>query len=134
VTHRKTTSSGNARAGSARRGETHPIKPEWQAAVKAEIVSRHMTEKDFSKRIGCAQSTMHDLLNSPEARYSSLVPKIHAFLSWDEPRAPEPMPPIFSRDALEVAGMFDLLPEEIRRSMRDQLVATVALIRKKTGE
>jgi predicted transcriptional regulator len=103
----------------------------WQAAVREKISEFHMTEKDFAKKIGCAQSTMHDLLHSPEARHSSLVAKIHAFFGWQEPRKPEPMPPIFSPEALEMAAVFDVLPEGFRRALLAQAEEAAALIRRK---
>jgi hypothetical protein len=89
-----------------------------------------MTEKRLSVVVKCAQSTMHDLLNSPESKYSSLVPDVHKALGWPPPGEPEPDPLILSPDALEMAGMFDKLPEEVRRSMRDQAAAVLAVLRK----
>ena len=105
--------------------------PKWQADVKVRLLELGMTEKDLAVAVRCAQSTMHDLLNSSEARYSSLVPSVHAILKWSEPPEPEAAPAIFSPDALEMAGLFDKLPEEVRRSMRDQAAAIVALLPKK---
>jgi hypothetical protein len=93
-----------------------------------------MTVKDLAAAVKCGQSTMHDLLNSPEAKHSSLVPAIHRRLGWNPPAAPEADPVIFSPDALEMAGMYDRLPEEVRKSMRDQAAAFLAaLARPKTG-
>lgn len=94
--------------------------------MKAELERRKKegleitTEKELAMAIGCAQSTMHDLLNSPDAKHSSLVPAVHAVFKWAPPGEPEAAPPIFSRDALEVAGMFDHLPEAARKLLRDQ--------------
>jgi hypothetical protein len=99
--------------------------------VKAKLLEIPMTEKELAVAVKCAQSTMHDLLNSAEAKHSSLVPAVHRVLGWDPPADPEAAPPIFSPDALEMAGLFDRLPEEVRRSMRDQAAAIVALLPKK---
>lgn len=78
-----------------------------------------MTEKELAKRVGCAQSTMHDTLNNPDAKNSSLVPAIHAALGWDPP--PDPQAPVIlpSPDAIEMAKLYDRLPEHIKRKIRD---------------
>lgn len=78
-----------------------------------------MTEKDFAKRVGCAQSTMHDILHNPEASHSSLVPMIHDALGWDPPPDLHTAPPLPSPDAIEMAHMFDRLPEELKKKLRD---------------
>lgn len=93
-----------------------------------------MTEKDLAKIVKCAQSTMHDTLNSPDAKHSSLVPAIHKALGWDAPAEPEANPQIYSADALEMAGMFDLLPESMRKAMRDQAKAVLDLVKKPDGD
>jgi len=130
MVRRRASSAGIPRAGSAKRGHGYPVKPKWQAAVKAKLTEIGMTEKQLAAEVGCAQSTMHDTLNNPEARNSSLVPAIHAFFKWKPPGEPEADPVIFSPDALEMAGLYDRLPEEVRRAMRDQAVATLAMIKK----
>lgn len=92
-----------------------------------------MTVKDLAAEVKCGQSTMHDTLNNPEAKHSSLIPAIHRALKWKEPSAPEADPVIFSPDALEMAGMYDRLPDEVRKSMRDQAAAILALLTPKPG-
>lgn len=101
--------------------------------MKKRIGELGMNEKTFAAKVGCAQSTMHDLLNNPEAKHSSLVPKVHRELGWNAPNAPEADPIIFSPDALEMAGMYDRLPEDVRKSMRDQAAAFLAALAKKPG-
>lgn len=130
MARRKTSSNGGARPGSPRRGPAYPVKPKWQADVKAALQTAGKTEKDLAGEIRCAQSTLHDLLNSNEARHSSLVPAIHRALGWGPPGEPEAAPPIFTPDALEMAQMYDRLPEDVRKSMRDQAAAILALINK----
>jgi hypothetical protein len=92
-----------------------------------------MTVKDLALAVKCGQSTMHDTLNNPDAKHSSLVPAIHQVLKWAPPGEPESSAPIFSPDALEMAGLYDRLPEDVRRSMRDQATAIVNLLGKKPG-
>lgn len=77
-----------------------------------------MTTKDLAKKVGCAQSTMQDTLNNPSARHSSLVPAIHAAIGWDPPPDPQ-SPPLPSPDAIEMGHLFDRLPEDVRRKLRD---------------
>jgi hypothetical protein len=112
------------------RGSAYPVKPKWQADVKARLVELGMTEKQLAAAVKCAQSTMHATLNSADARHSSLVPKIHAVLKWPAPVDPNSAPLILSPDALEVATMFDQLPEEAKRSMRDQVATILGLLNK----
>jgi lambda repressor-like predicted transcriptional regulator len=127
---RTASSTGNARPGSAPRGHGYPVKPKWQADVKARLADMGRTVKWLAGEVGCVQSTMHDTLNNPEARHSHLVPKIHRVLGWNPPGEPEATPIILSADALEVAGMYDRLPEEVRKSMRDQASAFLAALAK----
>ncbi len=98
--------------------------------MKARLLELGMNEKELAGAVKCAQSTMHDTLNSPEAKHSSLVPAIHAVLGWEPPLDPEAAPPIFSPDALEMAGLYDQLPEEVRVSMRNQAAAILAMLKK----
>lgn len=88
------------------------------------------TEKELALAVGCAQSTMHDLLNSEDARYSSLVPDVHRVFGWSPPNPPEAMPPVFSPDALEMAAMYDQLPENVRELMRAQAKSFIDLASK----
>ena len=101
-----------------RRGPGYPVKPEWQEDVRNRITALGLNEKALAQRVRCAQSTMHDLLNSPDARYSSLVPAVHDAIGWDPPPDPQ-SPPLPSADAIEMAHMFDRLPEEARKKIRD---------------
>ncbi len=93
--------------------------------------------KELANAVGCAQSTMHDMLNSTEAKGSHLVPRVHEVLGWPAPadptRPPDPSPPLPSPDAIELAKMFDLLPDEIRESIRSQALAVLRMIGKDPG-
>lgn len=114
-----------------RRGPAYPVRPEWQENVKrrlAKLGDGGMTEKALAKKIGCAQSTIHDLLNSPEARYSSLVPAVHAAIGWDPPPDPGDAPPLPSPDAIELGHMYDRLPEHVKKLIRDQAKVALDLI------
>ena len=115
-----------ARSG-PREGHGYPVKPTWQEDVKAEIAKRRITEKAFAKLVGCAQSTMHDLLNK-RGRDSTLVPLVHAALGWDPP--PDPQAPVIlpSPEALEVAAMFDRLPEQWRKKIRDEAQFALSIV------
>jgi hypothetical protein len=95
------------------------VKPHWQEDVKNAFARQGLNEKQFAKKVGCAQSTMHDLLNSSEASHSALVPAIHAALGWDPPPDLHTAPPLPSPDAIEMAHMFDRLPEELKKKLRD---------------
>jgi hypothetical protein len=94
-----------------------------------------MTAKALAKKIRCAQSSMSDAL-APTAKHSTLVPAIHRALGWDPPprlAAPTNDPvPIPSADALEMAGMFDRLPENVKQALRDQAKAYLELLEAKT--
>jgi lambda repressor-like predicted transcriptional regulator len=105
------------------------VKPPWQEDVRAQLIKIGMTEKDFAKRVGCAQSTMHDLLNKQPSKGSSLVPRVHEVLGWDPPPDPQsPSPPLPSPDAIEMAHLFDRLPEAVKRTMRDQAKSIIEAI------
>ncbi len=77
-----------------------------------------LSEHEFAKRIRCAQSTLHDLLNSPDAEYSSLLPAVHAAFGWDPP--PDPVggsASLPSSDAIELGHMFDRLPDDMKSKL-----------------
>lgn len=114
-------------------GHGYPVKSTWQEDVKSHLSKLGITEKDLAKKIGCAQSTMHDTLNNPEARNSTLVPAIHAAIGWDPPPDPQAPVPLPSPDAIELGHMFDRLPEEIRKQMRDQAKSILDLIERTSG-
>jgi lambda repressor-like predicted transcriptional regulator len=104
------------------------VKPAWQEDVVKAIGRLGITEKDLAKKIGCAQSTLHATLHSPAARHSSLVPAIHSAIGWDPPPDPQ-SPPLPSADALEMAQMYDRLPEHIKKKMRDDAAFYLTLPR-----
>jgi lambda repressor-like predicted transcriptional regulator len=110
------------------------VKPAWQEDVRQAIKKRGLTEKALAKRVGCAQSTLHDMLNNPDASHSSLVPAVHEALGWDPPPDPQESPPLPSADAIEMAHLFDRLPEHIRRQLRDQARTYIDLLKKGDGE
>lgn len=124
---KRTTSARHTRKS---RGPGYPVLPKWQADVKLAIEKMGLDPKAFAKMIPCAQSTLHDMLNLPDAKHSSLVPRIHVLLGWPPPATPQATPQILSPDALEAAGMFDLLPEDVRRAIKAQLASTLAAIKK----
>ncbi len=93
--------------------------PAWQEDVKRRLKLIGLNEKELAKKVGCAQSTMHDILNNPEAKHTSLLPHIHSALGWDPPPDPQASPPLPSPDAIEMAHMFDRLPDELKKKLRD---------------
>ena len=109
---------GMPRKDSRRRGPAYPVKTQWQEDVRARLKTLGLTRKDLAKRIGAAQSTIQVTLTSPDARHSSLVPAIHAAIGWDPPPDPQ-SPPMPSQDAIEMAHLYDKLPDEVRRKLRD---------------
>lgn len=105
--------------GMPRRGITYPVTRDWQNGVRAALERAKMTPKQLAKKVGCAQSTMSDLL-SEDARYSTLIPKIHRALGWDPPPVPEAVNdpvPIPTPDAVELSKMFDRLSDEHREKL-----------------
>jgi transcriptional regulator with XRE-family HTH domain len=100
-------------------GPAYPVKPKWKDDVRLEMKRRGLQQKDLARKIGCAQGSLSEAL-SKEARQSSLVPLIHAVFGWAppiDPHAPQEPPP--SPDAIELAHLFDRLPEQARRKLRD---------------
>jgi hypothetical protein len=103
-----------------RRGQTYTVTPEWQRDVRARLKAKGMTSKQLAKAVRAAPSTVSELL-SPTARHSTLLPAIHRVLEWDPPPVPaapsdDPIP-IPSPDAVEMAAMFDRLPEAVRKKL-----------------
>jgi hypothetical protein len=123
----------------ARRGETgigstgerkrggYVADPTWQEAVRKKLAADGVTEKAFAKKVGCAQSTLHDTLHVAY-KSSHLIPKINKLLKWELPQKlpRESSPPLPSADAIEAAMMFDALPEDLRRAKIAELRATYA--------
>lgn len=100
------------------RGHAYPVKRAWQEDVRARLAALGITPKELAQKIGCAQSSLHDALSKPNAKHSVLVPAIHAALGWDPPPDPQ-SPPLPSPDAIEMAHLYDRLPEEARRKLRE---------------
>jgi transcriptional regulator with XRE-family HTH domain len=98
-------------------GPAYPVRPQWQNDVRAELKRRGMKQRDLAAKIGCAQSTVSEAL-AREARQSSLVPQIHATFGWAPPVDPQALP-MLSPDAVELAHMFERLPEAARRKLLD---------------
>lgn len=113
-----------------RRGPAYPVRTEWQKDVRRRLDSLGMTKKDLARKIGAAQSSVQEAL-SPGAVQSSLVPFIHAAIGWDPPPDPQ-SPPLPSPDAIEMAHLFDRLPEEVRRKLRDDAEFYLRLAVEKT--
>jgi hypothetical protein len=86
--------------------------------VRARLKKLGITRKDLALKIGAAPSAVWDVITSPEAKSSSLVPAIHAAIGWDPPSEPQ-SPPQPSPEAIEMAALYDRLPEALRRKLRD---------------
>lgn len=109
------------RRDARRRGQAYPVNLQWQNDVKAELKRRGMQQKDLARKIDCAEGSLSEAL-SKNARHSSLVPAIHAAFGWAPPpdlQSPSAAPPLPSPDAIEMAHLFDRLPEDVRRKLRD---------------
>ena len=107
-----------ARRDARKRGPAYPVRSAWQEDVRKRLKAIGLNRKDLAQKIGASQSAGWDVLTSSEASHSSLVPDIHAAIGWDPP--PEPQsPPLPSPDAIEMAHLFDRLPEEVRQKLRD---------------
>lgn len=101
----------------------------WQIDVRSRLRDLGMTEKDFAKKMRCAQSTMHDLLHVP-GKASHLIPRINKFLGWEAPGVPRATtPPLPSPDAIEAGHMFDQLPEELRKAKILELRTIIAALK-----
>lgn len=109
---------GMPRRDSRRRGPAYPVKTQWQEDVRKRLVAIGMTKKDLARKIGAAQSSVQDALTNRDAKHSVLVPAIHAAIGWDAPPDPQ-SPPLPSPDAIEMAHLYDRLPDEVRRKLRD---------------
>jgi hypothetical protein len=94
------------------------VKTQWQEDVRKRLDAIGMTRKDLARKIGAAQSSVQDVLTSHDARHSSLVPAIHSAIGWDPPPDPQ-SPPLPTPEAIELAHLFDRLPEGVRRKLRD---------------
>jgi len=94
------------------------VKTQWQEDVRRRLDALGMTRKDLARKIGAAQSSVQDVLTSHDARHSSLVPAIHSAIGWDPPPDPQ-SPPLPTPEAIELAHLFDRLPEDVRRKLRD---------------
>lgn len=90
------------------------MKPAWQAEARKRLKDLGLSEHELAAQIRCAQSTLHQTLNNPEARHSSLLPAIHAAFGWGPPPDPTGASPLPSSDAIEMAHMFDRLSDEMK--------------------
>lgn len=104
-----------------RRGPAYPTTPEWKQAVREAIDEKGLDLKRFARKLRCAQSSLSEAL-ADNGIQSSLVPVIHKALGWPPPPLPQPPPndpiPIATPDAVELAAMFDRLPEELRQKLK----------------
>lgn len=107
-----------ARRDARRIGHPYPVKTAWQEDVRARLAAIGLNRKDLAKKIKASQSAVWDVVSNPEAKSSVLVPLIHAAIGWDPPPDPQ-SPPLPSQDAIELAHMFDRLPDEARRKLRE---------------
>lgn len=122
------------RRDARRGGHPYPVKIKWQRDVRAKLESMGIGKKAFAEKVGASQSAVWDTISNPEVKGSVLVPKIHAALGWDpppDPKAPDPnSPPAPSAEAIELAHMFERLPEAARRKLRDDAEFYVQMIAK----
>ena len=110
----------------AKRGG-YRITPAWQEAARRDLAAIGWTAEHLAKKLGCAQSTAWDILNSPEQKSSALVPKIHKILGWQTPEEVPfgPMPKKPTPEAAEAVDLMDQLPEPLRKARLLELRALV---------
>ena len=104
------------RRDARRTGHPYPVKIQWQEDVRARIAAMGIGKKGLAQKIGASQSAVWDTISNPEVKSSVLVPRIHAALGWDPPPDPQ-SPPSLSPDAVEMARLYELLPEDVRRKL-----------------
>lgn len=105
-----------ARRDARREGHPYPVKKQWQEDVRAKIKAMGIGKKELAQKIGASQSAVWDTITNPEVKSSVLVPKIHAFLGWQAPPDPQ-SPPMLSPDAIEMARLYEMLPDDVRQKL-----------------
>ncbi len=108
-----------------KQGRGYPVNAKWQLRVIGAIKRMGISEVAFAKLVRMAPSTLHKLLHSPLARYSSRVPDIHKALHWPPP--PESDSVIDEDEADELVDMFRALPEDIRKIKEIEIRALAAI-------
>ncbi len=87
----------------------HPVKPKWQAMVKAEMKSRGWGQRYLATLVGCTQPAISAALRDG-ASHSALVPAINKALNLKKPADPsiERTDP----DRAELAELLDQLSDD----------------------
>lgn len=108
---------GMIRRDARRTGHPYPVKIQWQEDVRAKITQMGIGKKALAQKIGASQSAVWDTITNPAVKSSVLVPRIHAALGWDPPPDPQQPLPALSPDAIEMARLYERLPEDVRRKL-----------------
>lgn len=102
-------------------GPAYPITKPWQDAIRARMAELDWSQRDLAKAVGCTQPAIAWVFR-PQAKQSSLVPKIHKALGLMKllPPSTESVAPLRA----ELYEMLENAPDEVL----EHIVATVRLI------
>lgn len=102
-------------------GAAYPITRQWQEAIRARLEEMGWSQQDLANAVGCTQPAIAWVLR-PQAKQSSLVPKIHKALGLVKavPPATENVDPVRA----ELADLLEQLTDEELA----HIVSTVRLI------
>jgi len=96
-------------------GAAYPISDEWRARVKIRLEELEMSQAELARRVGCTPAAITNVLR--DNKQSSLVPKIHRVLGWDDAPLPETAAMgVSDRVAEEFAAIAKRLPADVRNS------------------
>jgi transcriptional regulator with XRE-family HTH domain len=102
-------------------GPAYPITRQWQEAVRARMEELGWSQYDLAKAVGCTQPAIAWVLR-PQAKQTSLVPRIHKALGLTKPE-----PPSTEAVAPLRAELYEML-EGLTDEELEHIVATARLI------
>ncbi len=88
-----------------KKGGSHVVDDTWRKRVEKILEDRGWSRADLARESGVGRSTITDLLNGRTNECVNLD-KVHKALGWDPP-----LPPVLSKDASELFGIWDRLNE-----------------------
>ncbi len=102
------------KSDSAPLGSAYPITDEWRAKVRARLDELKMSQAELARRVGCTPAAITNVLR--DNKQTSLLPKIHRVLGWDDAPLPETAvtAPSNEKVAAEFAAIAKALPPEVR--------------------
>jgi len=96
-----------------RKGKAYQVDVAWRQRVESRLLELGITKAEFARRVGCPQSLVTELL-AGKRKQTTYLPEMHAELAW-----PPPLGPLPSKDAGELAYLWDRLDE----AGRERLIA-----------